>query len=260
MPGHAGRAATPAPASIAAPGRAHVAAHRHRRAPPARPARAARRGPARRRRSRRPAARAAPAARAPGRRPSARRPAGSNAVARERPVQRRQRGAAGDAAARAAAARSPSLTPSGSPNSSSSRRWGESGASASSDPEPEQAGDRHGGAGVGADPRVAGGQRDQAGRQPARRPAAPSSSGAPASAASTRPGQQAVRERLGRVAQPLAQHPEAERAAEAARQHDLERARAARCRSSARRASVLVVLDVTARAAPGSSSTISSRP
>ena len=103
--------------------------------PPARRARAGRRGPARRRRSRWPAARAsarrtsadgAPAPRHPRRRTTEPRAAGGESPGggrRRRRARRRPRDR-------------PSITPRGSPNSSSVRRWGESGASASSAPRP----------------------------------------------------------------------------------------------------------------------------
>ena len=122
--------------------------------------------------------------------------------------------------------RSPSVTPSGSPNSSSSRRWGESGARASSAPSPTSpvtATAVPGPAPIRSSRR---GERDQRGGDE-RAAAAPSSSGAPGERGEHEPRQQPVGERLGRVGQPLGDDPEAERAAERAEQRDLEQRAAA---------------------------------
>ncbi len=87
--------------------------------------------------------------------------------------------------------------------------------------EPHQAGDRHGGAGVRADARVArregdqrsGHERSAAGAEQERRARERREHEA---------GEEAVRERLGAVREPLRDHPEAERAAEPSHQCQLE--------------------------------------
>jgi hypothetical protein len=85
----------------------------------------------------------------------------------------------------------------------------------------EQRGDRDGDPDVGADPLVAGGQRDRPAATIAP-PAAPSTSGAPASAAMTSPGQQPVAHRLGGVGLAVQQDPHAQRAEGEREDQDLE--------------------------------------
>jgi len=87
--------------------------------------------------------------------------------------------------------------------------------------EPDQAGDRHGGAGVRADARVARGERDQRGGH--QRPAGGAEQ--ERSAGERRehqPWEEAVRERLRAVGKALGHDPEAERATEASHQGELE--------------------------------------
>ena len=87
--------------------------------------------------------------------------------------------------------------------------------------EPDQAGDRHGGAGVRADARVARRERDQRGGH--QRPAGGAEQ--ERSAGERREhqaGQEAVRERLGAVGEALGHDPEAERATERSHQGELE--------------------------------------
>ena len=202
-------------------GRARVPAHRHRRRHEHgqhQQGAEALHGDGDGEREQRPAARGAAA---PGAAPSAAAPALSNASGRERAVQRGERDAAGreqDAPRRPGRA---SVTPSGSPNSSSSRRCGRVRREREQRAQPEQPGDGDGGAGVGADPLVARGERDQRGggeraargaEQQRRARRAPRAR-APAAARG-----RATR----RVGEPLGHDPEPERAAERAEQRDLE--------------------------------------
>ena len=73
--------------------------------------------------------------------------------------------------------------------------------------EAEHARHHHGGGRVGADALVAAGERHERRRPPPRPRPAPSSSGAPGERGQHEPGQQAVRQRLGRVAEPVAARP-----------------------------------------------------
>ena len=135
--------------------------------------------------------------------------------------------------------------------------------------EADEAGHRHGRARVRADARVAGGEGDQHGGHE-RAAGGAEQERRPGKRREHQTREQPVRERLGAVGQALGHHPEAERAAEAADQRDLEQRPPvdAGAERSSRKSSTSTSVPcscswcwiVTARVGPESSSTISSRP